>query len=151
MTYWLKSRISSLRLVEIILRALCQWVVCSCLGKKGGCAELGDLSGSLSNVSCIHCTAYFGSKPWWSLLGAPTSFLLATHSCPTLCNPMDYNPPGSSAGKNIGVGSHFLFQGFFLTQGSNLSLLHCSRLFTIFTITALVEPPGKPNFFLGFP
>ena len=27
-------------------------------------------------------------------------------------------------GKNTGVGCHFLFQGIFLTQGSNLSLLH---------------------------
>ena len=51
-----------------------------------------------------------------------------------LCNPMDYNPPGSSVHgtleshfKNIGVGCHALFQGIFLTQGSNphlLSLLH---------------------------
>ena len=34
--------------------------------------------------------------------------------CLTLCDPMDYNPPGSSAhgifpGKNTGVGCHFLF------------------------------------------
>ena len=36
--------------------------------------------------------------------------------CPTLCNPMDCSPPGSSVhgdflGKNTGVGSHSLFQG----------------------------------------
>ena len=35
---------------------------------------------------------------------------------PTLCNPMDCSPPGSSVhgdflGKNTGVGSHSLFQG----------------------------------------
>ena len=29
------------------------------------------------------------------------------------------------AGKNAGVGSHFLLQGIFLTQGSNLGFLHC--------------------------
>ena len=27
--------------------------------------------------------------------------------------------------ENTGVGSHFLLQGLFLTQGSNLDLLHC--------------------------
>ena len=42
---------------------------------------------------------------------------------------MDYSPPGSSVhrdspGKNIGVGSHFLPQEIFPTQGLNLCLLH---------------------------
>ena len=30
--------------------------------------------------------------------------------------------------KNTGVGCHFLFQGIFLTQGSNPCLLHCRRI-----------------------
>ena len=30
--------------------------------------------------------------------------------------------PWNSPGKNTGVGCHFLLQGIFLTQGSNLSL-----------------------------
>ena len=30
-----------------------------------------------------------------------------------------------SLGKNTGVGCHFLLQGIFLTQGSNLGLMHC--------------------------
>ena len=43
-------------------------------------------------------------------------------SCPTLCDPMDCSQPGSSVcgifpGKNTGVGSHFLLQGIFPTQG----------------------------------
>ena len=39
---------------------------------------------------------------------------------------MDCSLPGpfSSPGKNTGVGSHFLLQGIFQTQGLNLSLLH---------------------------
>ena len=44
-------------------------------------------------------------------------------SCLTLCD-----PHGNFPGKNTGVGCHFLLQGIFLTQGSNLSLLcllHC--------------------------
>ena len=36
--------------------------------------------------------------------------------------------PWSSAGKNIGVGSHFLLQGIFLTQRSNPDLPHCRQI-----------------------
>ena len=55
-------------------------------------------------------------------------FAQLLQSCPTLCNPMDYNPPGSSVhgdspGKNTGVGYHALLQGIFLTQGLNPHLL----------------------------
>ena len=54
---------------------------------------------------------------------------LVTKSCPTLCNPIDCNLPGSSVhgdspGKNTGVGCHFLLQEIFATQGLNLHLLH---------------------------
>ena len=34
------------------------------------------------------------------------------------------NPLWDSLGKNTGVGFHFFLQGIFLTQGSNLHLLH---------------------------
>ena len=48
--------------------------------------------------------------------------------CPTLCNPMDCNPPGSSVhdspGKNTGVGCHALLQRVFPIQGSNAHLSH---------------------------
>ena len=55
---------------------------------------------------------------------------LVAQPCPTLCNLMNYSLPGSSVhgnspGKNTGVGCHALLQGIFLTQGSNLHLLHC--------------------------
>ena len=33
--------------------------------------------------------------------------------------------PWDFPGKNTGEGCHFLLQGIFLTQGLNLSLLHC--------------------------
>ena len=36
--------------------------------------------------------------------------------------------PCNSPGKNIGLGCHFLLQGIFLTQGSNLGLLYCRRM-----------------------
>ena len=50
-------------------------------------------------------------------------------SCSTICNSMDYSPPGSSSpwgfpGKNNGVGCHFLLQGIIPTQGSNPRLLY---------------------------
>ena len=43
------------------------------------------------------------------------------------CDPMDCSPPGypwDSPDGNIGVGCHFFLQGVFLTQISNLHLLH---------------------------
>ena len=55
---------------------------------------------------------------------------LVTQVCPTLCDPVDCSPPGSSVhgnplGKNAGVGCHALLQGIFPTQESNPGLLHC--------------------------
>ena len=52
-------------------------------------------------------------------------------SCLTLCDLVDYSPPGYSVHwifQNTGVGCHVLLQGIFLTQGSNLHLLHCRRI-----------------------
>ena len=59
--------------------------------------------------------------------------VLVDQSCLTLCDPMDYSPSGSSVhgdspSKNAGVGCHFLLQGIFCTQGSNLGLLHCRQM-----------------------
>ena len=56
--------------------------------------------------------------------------------CPTLCDPMNFSPLGSSLhgdspGKDTGVGCCALLQGIFPTQGSNLSLLwllHCRQI-----------------------
>ena len=36
--------------------------------------------------------------------------------------------PWESSGKSTGMGCHFLLQGTFLTQGSNLGLLHCRQI-----------------------
>ena len=72
---------------------------------------------------------------------------LVAKSRPTLCGPMDRNPPGSSVhgicpGKNTGVGCHFFQQGIFPTQGSNSCLL-CVPCIAGGPLTA--EPPGKPK------
>ena len=54
-----------------------------------------------------------------------SQYTLCVHACmlslksyPTLCHPVDCNPPGSSVygdslGKNAGVGCHFFLQGIF--------------------------------------
>ena len=56
--------------------------------------------------------------------------VLIVQSCPTLRNPMDHSPPGSSVQEilQVRMGSHALLQGIFRTQGSNPSLLHCRRI-----------------------
>ena len=56
-------------------------------------------------------------------------------SCPvvlTLCDPMDVSSPGfcpwDSPGKSTVMIYHFLLQGIFLAQGSNLGPLHCCQI-----------------------
>ena len=39
--------------------------------------------------------------------------------------------PWNSSGKNTGVGCHFLLQGIFPTQGSNMGLLLADGFFTV--------------------
>ena len=55
------------------------------------------------------------------------------HSCPTLCDPMDCKParllcPWDSPGRKTSVGCHFLFQGIFPAQESNLHLLRWQQI-----------------------
>ena len=79
---------------------------------------------------------------------------------PTLYNPMDCGPPGSSvhgdsAGKNSGVGCHALLQGIFPTQGSNprlSGLLHGRRVLhqqrpreTLINYKGLANQDGGPK------
>ena len=63
-------------------------------------------------------------KGLYSIEKCPSMCVLVTQSCPTPCDPTDYSLPGypcpwNSPGKNTGVGSHFLLQGIFPSQGSN--------------------------------
>ena len=55
--------------------------------------------------------------------------------------------PWDSPGKNTGVGCHALFQGIFLTQGSN-SHLSCLLHWQVGSL--LLAPPGKPHLFIYF-
>ena len=63
----------------------------------------------------------------------------------TLCDPVDYSPPGSSVhgkppSKNTGVGHHALLQGIFTNQGLNLCLL-CFLHWQLGSLP--LTPPGK--------
>ena len=71
--------------------------------------------------------------------------VLSHFSCiPTLCNPMDCRPPGSSVpgilqAKNTGVGCHALIQRIFPAgKGLNLRLLHWQAG------SLPLAPAGKP-------
>ena len=93
-----------------------------------------------THVSCISWTGR-QILYHWAIWEAPCLILQVhnllcevTQSCPTLGDSMDYRLPGSSgnspwsfSGKSTGVGCHFLLQGIFPTQGSNLGLPHCRQ------------------------
>ena len=121
-------------------------------------------------LSCVWCIfppqifrVYQGAWPssrltWttaWTSCDAFSFFSLSLsdgtfHVCAqwsvTLCDPIDCSSPVSSvhgvfSGKNTGVSCHFLLQGTFLTQGSNLHLL-------LWQLDSLpLAPPGKPYTF----
>ena len=70
-----------------------------------------------------------------SLFSKPgsSSCCLVTQLCPTLCDPMDCSPSGTSVhgdspGKKTGVGYRSLLQGIFPTQGTNSGPPHCRRI-----------------------
>ena len=66
------------------------------------------------------------------------------HSCPTLCNPIDYiahQAPLSMGFSRLENGYHVLLQGIFPTQGSNLHLLMSLALAGGHLP---LWPPGKP-------
>ena len=61
-------------------------------------------------------------------------YMCYAQSCPTLYDPMDCSPPGSSVhgdypSKSTGVGCNALIQRIFPTQGSNSGLLYCRQIF----------------------
>ena len=66
-------------------------------------------------------------------------YCLIAKSCPTICGPMNRSPPDSFV---HGVGCHFLLQMIFLTQGSNLCLLHWQE------DSLLLSHQGSPILFL---
>ena len=64
---------------------------------------------------------------------------------PHKCQPTRLRCPWDFPGKNTGVGCHFLLQGIFPTQGSNLGLLHCRQ--TLYCLSH----QGSPSWRLTVP
>ena len=65
--------------------------------------------------------------------------------CQTPHNPMDWRParllcPWDFPGKDTGLGCHFLFQGIFPTQGSNVGLLHCRQILYLYRLSHQGSP-----------
>ena len=106
------------------------------------------LSQTIFHVYCF--VVYFWSvvkQDFWSLPAFPFSQLLKlissyihliqyVHVCTVVSNslpPHELQParvicPCSFPGKNAGVNCHFLLQGIFPTQESNLDLQHCKQI-----------------------
>ena len=79
-------------------------------------------------------TGLFTLLPSIVVLGHAVLSLSVARSYPTLCNPMDCSPAGSSIhgnspSKNTGMGCHALLQGIFPIQGSSPGLPHCRWIF----------------------
>ena len=82
----------------------------------------------------LNCALINGSYTYLCMCVCTRAKLLQL--CLTLCDPMDYSPPGSpvhevSPGKNTGVGCHVLLQRISLTQRLNPHLLwplHCWQI-----------------------
>ena len=75
----------------------------------------------------LDTTARLTSIPMYVVVVVKVSVVydsLWPHGLLTCQAPRPLNSPGS----NTGVGWHFLLRGIFLTQGLNLSLLHCRQI-----------------------
>ena len=99
-------------------------------------------------VSCVSCTEgrFFSSEPLGKPLICVYSHKLSFDAMESEKNqrasrsvlsdslrthglwPAKLLCPWNSPGKHTGVGCHFLLQGIFPTQGSNLGLLHCRQI-----------------------
>ena len=72
---------------------------------------------NLVNIKSSSVTPKSSMSPWSRCLPSlyPSAAAKSLQSCPTLCDPIDGSPPGSSVhrilqAKNTGVGCHFLLQ-----------------------------------------
>ena len=105
-----------------------------------------------------HLRLYFiivGCDDWiWAAILPHLNLLCAKspQSCPTVCDPMDCMPPGSSVhgilqARILEWGCHFLPQGILPMQGSN----PCRLRFLHWQAGSLpLAPPGKPLWTLVF-
>ena len=77
--------------------------------------------------------------------------VLVTQLCPTLCDPMDCRPPGSSVhgilqARIVECLAHFLPQGIFPNQGQNMAVLHFRQ--TLYSLSHQGSPCYAEGSFL---
>ena len=105
--------------LERLLKRLCK------SGWERHLVEKAVLSHSFLSASIFLA---INSSTWHFSKGHGRACLVA-QLCPTLCDPMDCSPPGSSVHEdspgNTGMGCHALLQGIFPTQWLNPGLLYC--------------------------
>ena len=98
--------------------------------QQGNCSPSPGCWSISDGGSYVSCSLGVTFK-WWKV-SLPKTNYFPRGMCACSVRPCGLQPtrllsPWDSPGKNIGVGSHTLLQGIFLTQGSNpclLSLLH---------------------------
>ena len=95
------------------------------------CSQLQ--TGHLLSLGIWNQIVLFTWMQKWSKSNSCVCVCLVGQLCPTLCDPRDCSPPGSSVhgdspGKNPGVGCPARLQGIFPTQGLNPDLQHCRRI-----------------------
>ena len=98
--------------IEILLTIIKTW-------KQAKCPSIDEW---IKKIWCMCVCIYTCAVLCW-----------VTQSFPTLWDPMDCSPPGSSVhgdspGKNTGVCCHILLQGIFPTQVSNPGFPHCRQI-----------------------
>ena len=105
------------------------------------------LKADSSPQMCFVCWHYVGSHKFSILTSFLNCFLAECvhaklfQSCPTLCNSMDYSPPGSFAHGILQarILECVLLQGIFLTQESNSTLMSPALASELFTTSATRE------------
>ena len=92
------------------------------------CQDLSFISITSGVNDCIWVV-----RNWLSAGQVCAVLWLVAQSCPTLRDPVDCTPPGSSIhgilqARILEWGGHVLLQGIFPTQGLNPGLPHCRRI-----------------------
>ena len=104
----------------MIQRLLAIWSLVSLPFRNPACTSGSSQSTYSWSLAWRTLSITFNSSPLCVLCHISCVHLFATPWIIAHQTPLSWNFPG----KNTGVGYHFLLQGIFLTQGSNLHFLH---------------------------
>ena len=106
-------------------------------GRNGPAKSWPSSSTGSASGNSTYCRSAYAGSHGFHVYGAKNIWSEVAQLCPTLCDPIDCSPPGSSS---MGILlTHALLQGIFPTQGSNLGLLHCRQ------ILYYLSPRGSPS------